>query len=86
MGRLHTSYLLCSCILPPTSFLLPRQGLHTVLLPSGNSRDLDEVPVSVREAMTFLPVATLEEALHHAFPGALPLLLTQVPPDTYDIS
>lgn len=43
-----------------------RAGISTVLLPKENERDLPEVPESVREAMTFIPVAHMDEVLQHA--------------------
>jgi ATP-dependent Lon protease len=38
-------------------------GLTDVILPERNRADLDDVPADVREAMTFHPVMTVEEAL-----------------------
>ncbi|HVF78878.1 MAG TPA: endopeptidase La, partial [Solirubrobacteraceae bacterium] len=38
-------------------------GLTDVILPERNRADLDDVPEDVREAMTFHPVMTVEEAL-----------------------
>ncbi len=40
-----------------------RAGLTTVILPKRNERDLDELPDDVREAMTFIPVERIDEAL-----------------------
>jgi ATP-dependent Lon protease len=40
-----------------------RAGLTTVILPKRNERDLDELPDDVREAMTFVPVEQIDEAL-----------------------
>jgi ATP-dependent Lon protease len=41
-------------------------GLTDVIIPERNRGDLDEVPAEVREAMTFHPVMTVEEALEIA--------------------
>ncbi|CAN5398039.1 endopeptidase La [soil metagenome] len=41
-------------------------GLTDVILPERNRADLDDVPEEVREAMTFHPVMTVEEALEVA--------------------
>ncbi len=40
-----------------------RAGLTTVVLPKRNERDLEELPDDVREAMTFVPVEQIDEAL-----------------------
>jgi len=46
-----------------------RAGLTTVLLPKDNERDIDDIPESVRQSMTFVPVSKMEEVLKHAFKG-----------------
>ncbi len=40
-----------------------RAGLTTVILPKRNEGDLDELPDDVRQAMTFVPVDRIDEAL-----------------------
>jgi ATP-dependent Lon protease len=40
-----------------------RAGLKTVILPKRNERDLEELPDDVRDAMTFVPVDRIDEAL-----------------------
>jgi len=40
-----------------------RAGLTTVILPKRNERDLDDLPDDVRNAMTFVPVDRIDEAL-----------------------
>ncbi|MGD9076240.1 MAG: endopeptidase La [Desulfobacteraceae bacterium] len=40
-----------------------RAGLNTVILPKRNERDLEELPEDVRDAMTFVPVEMIDEAL-----------------------
>lgn len=44
-----------------------RAGIHTVVLPKRNERDLEEVPDDVREALHFELVATFDEAMAIAF-------------------
>jgi ATP-dependent Lon protease len=47
-----------------------RAGLTTVLLPRRNERDLEELPDDVRNAMTFVPIEWIDEALKAALvPG-----------------
>ncbi|WP_215147326.1 endopeptidase La [Exiguobacterium sp. s91] len=46
-----------------------RAGLTTVLLPQDNTRDIDDIPESVRAGMEFIPVATMEHVLEHALKG-----------------
>jgi ATP-dependent Lon protease len=48
-------------------------GLTDVILPERNRADLEDVPDDVREAMTFHPVMTVEEALEVALEPARPL-------------
>ena len=49
-----------------------RHGIKTFILPALNASDLAELPVEVRDTMTFVPVKTLEEALKVALPTELP--------------
>jgi ATP-dependent Lon protease len=41
-----------------------RAGIRTVILPARNEADLDEVPVSVRSEMRFMPVDSVEQVLN----------------------
>lgn len=43
-----------------------RAGIKTVLLPKDNEKDLEEIPESVRNDMTFIPVGHMDEVLKHA--------------------
>jgi ATP-dependent Lon protease len=43
-----------------------RMGLKEVILPSRNEKDIDDVPQSVREAMTFHLATRVEDVLQHA--------------------
>ena len=47
-----------------------RAGLTEVILPGRNAPDLDDLPDKVREAMTFHPVFTIDEALSFALEPA----------------
>jgi ATP-dependent Lon protease len=40
-----------------------RAGLTTVILPKRNEQDLEDLPEDVRNAMTFVPVEWIDEAL-----------------------
>lgn len=40
-----------------------RSGLKTILIPKDNVKDLEEVPASVKEALTIIPIETVEEAI-----------------------
>jgi ATP-dependent Lon protease len=46
-----------------------RAGIRSVIFPSDNQKDLVEVPESIRSAMTFVPVAVVDEVFQHAFAG-----------------
>ena len=53
-----------------------RGGLHTVLIPKDNEKDLAEIPDSVKEALKIIPVAMVDEVLSAALvreplPGAI---------------
>ncbi|WJH32506.1 endopeptidase La [Paenibacillus sp. CC-CFT747] len=43
-----------------------RAGIKTVLLPKDNEKDIQDIPESVRENLTFIPVAHMDEVLEHA--------------------
>lgn len=43
-----------------------REGIRTIILPSENERDIDEIPESVRAKLKFVPVASMDEVLKHA--------------------
>jgi len=50
-----------------------RAGIRKVLFPRDNERDLRDVPESVSEAVTFVPVAHMDEVLAHALTEAIPI-------------
>lgn len=43
-----------------------RAGLTTIILPKDNEKDIDDIPESVREELTFYPVEHLDEVLRYA--------------------
>lgn len=43
-----------------------RAGLTTIILPKDNERDIEDIPESVREVLTFKPVSNAEEVLEIA--------------------
>jgi ATP-dependent Lon protease len=43
-----------------------RAGIMTVMLPRRNLKDLDELPVEIREALTIIPVDTMDDVLFNA--------------------
>ncbi|MDF2682929.1 MAG: endopeptidase La [Brevibacillus sp.] len=43
-----------------------RAGLTTIILPKDNEKDIEDIPESVREALTFFPVEHVDEVLRHA--------------------
>ncbi|MGB6319693.1 MAG: S16 family serine protease, partial [Litorimonas sp.] len=48
-----------------------RGGVKTVLIPDENEKDLAEIPDNVKEALTIIPVASVDEVLGHALTGDL---------------
>ena len=47
-----------------------RAGIHTVLLPALNQKDLEELPPGVREAMHFELLETVDDVLEHGLETA----------------
>ncbi|MFC7321058.1 endopeptidase La [Halobacillus campisalis] len=43
-----------------------RAGLTKIIIPADNEKDLDDIPESVREGLTFIPVKHLDEVLEQA--------------------
>ncbi|MFD2926131.1 endopeptidase La [Halobacillus naozhouensis] len=43
-----------------------RAGLSTIIIPAENEKDLEDIPESVREGLTFIPVKHLDEVLDQA--------------------
>lgn len=43
-----------------------RAGITTIIIPAQNERDVDDIPESVRDDLTFIPVKHLDEVLKHA--------------------
>ncbi|MEJ8776330.1 endopeptidase La [Pseudogracilibacillus sp. ICA-222130] len=43
-----------------------RAGLRTIIIPKDNERDLEDIPESIRNDLTFIPVKHLDEVLDHA--------------------
>lgn len=48
-----------------------RAGLTTIIMPKDNERDLDDIPESVREELTFIPVTHVDEVLKNAIVGEI---------------
>jgi len=44
-----------------------RAGIHTVIIPNKNKKDLEEIPANVKRKLKFIPVAQMDEVLTHAF-------------------
>lgn len=43
-----------------------RAGIRTVIIPAENEKDLDDIPDSIKESLTFIPVDHLDQVLKHA--------------------
>ncbi len=44
-----------------------REGIHTILLPKENTRDLEDIPDAVKKKIEFIPVETMDEVLEHVW-------------------
>ncbi len=59
-----------------------RHGIHTVIIPEDNARDLSEIDQTVRNALEFIPVSHVEQVLQVALkPKAevVPTILSDIP-------
>lgn len=52
-------------------FATLRAGVKTVLIPQKNEKDLDDVPESVKDALTIVRVDHVDDVLKHALTGKL---------------
>ena len=43
-----------------------RAGIRTILIPTGNRKDIPDLPKEVREKLEIVPVETVDEVLSHA--------------------
>ncbi len=50
-----------------------RAGIHRVLIPYENEKNLEEVPMTIRRALKILPVAHMDEVLDEAILGSFPV-------------
>lgn len=46
-----------------------RAGLKKIIIPKDNEKDLDDIPTSVREDLTFYPVTSMDEVINIAIVG-----------------
>jgi ATP-dependent Lon protease len=44
-----------------------RAGIHTIIIPVKNQKDLDEIPANVKRKIKFVPVSQMDEVLELAF-------------------
>ena len=61
-----------------------RYGIHTVIIPKDNERDLEEIDQNVRNALHFVVAETVDTVLNTALnrPGeAMPTILKEIPSD-----
>lgn len=62
-----------------------RHGIRTVIIPKDNERDLEDIDQTVRKALNFVSVQTvdgvLDTALNRKISGASPALLNAIPED-----
>jgi len=58
-----------------------RAGIHRVLIPQENEKNLEEVPMTIRRSLKILPVAHMDQVLDEAIIGSFPVT---VPTDTAD--
>ena len=63
-----------------------RCGIHTVLIPKDNVRDLEEIDQTVRAALRFIPVETVDEVFGAALCPASEPLRETVTPDMESLS
>ena len=44
-----------------------REGIHTIILPKENTRDIEDIPETVRKTLEFVPVENMDEVLPHVW-------------------
>lgn len=44
-----------------------REGIHTIILPKDNLRDIEEIPEPIRNQLIFVPVSSMDEVLKHVW-------------------
>lgn len=54
-----------------------RNGIHTVLIPAENEKDLEEIDQTVRAALTFIPVKQVDEVLANALVGGIKAVVSE---------
>jgi ATP-dependent Lon protease len=50
-----------------------RAGIHRVLIPKENEKNLEEVPMTIRRSLKIIPVAHMDEVLDEAIIGSFPV-------------
>ena len=58
-----------------------RNGIGTVLIPKDNVRDLEEIDQTVRAALQFIPVATVDEVFAAALCPEKNAVREEIPPE-----
>jgi ATP-dependent Lon protease len=61
------------------SFAAHRAEIHNVIIPKENEKDIPEIPATIRRAIRFIPVKTMDEVLGHTFDRKFRLSATGVP-------
>jgi len=47
-----------------------RSGIHTIIIPKGNLKDLDDIPDTVKNDMKYIPVEKVDQVIHEALVNA----------------
>lgn len=63
-----------------------RAGVTTIIIPSDNVKDLEDIDQSVRNAITFLPVKQVDEVLAQALTSVLPVQADSIVLQTAEVS
>ena len=64
-----------------------RGGIKTVLIPSENVKDLEEIPDNVKEGLELIPVSTVDEVLSHALEKQVsPVEWTEIDEQAYRVA
>ena len=43
-----------------------RSGIHTILVPKANMKDIEEIPATVKESLTIIPVEHVSQVIDYA--------------------
>ena len=56
-----------------------RHGIHNLIIPIENEKDIPDIPENIRKGFQFLPVTTMDEVIAHSFDKKIKLKKKTIP-------